>query len=70
MVVLYVGRKGKISVPYPIGAKRRGDTNKMLWADPELELSEADANKLVKLDPHNFRLSTNPPKKRGRPKKE
>ena len=84
MKVKYLGHKPKMPVRLPIGCKGRSAVKQLLWADPYVELADADAQKLVKIDPRNFGIASvdssagveihedMPPVKkpgRGRPKK-
>lgn len=58
MIVRYKGYKAKVPVPLPIGVKSRMAVRETRWADPFVTLDEADALKLVKLDPHNFEIAS------------
>lgn len=54
--VKYTGSKKSFPVMLPAGVKSRGSIKetKMVTAGEEFEVSEADAHKLVKIDPAHF----------------
>lgn len=81
LTVRYKGHKPKVPVNLPVGAKRLSQIKETRFAQPYIDLPEADALRLVELDPHNFELASSevmpkqglvilePKRKAGRPKK-
>lgn len=54
--VHYKGPKAKMPVYFPIGANTRSTIKETRFAEPDIELTEGEAKKLVELDPTNFEL--------------
>lgn len=77
MKLKYVGHKARLPVDFPIGVKTLGARKHTIFADPFIEMSEEDAQKLLALSPDKFIIvdeeqfdeMNRPVKKRGRPKK-
>lgn len=58
MLVRYKGQKNGCPVKVPVGLKSHGAMKaaKTIWLRPTAELPDAEALKLVKLDPYNFEI--------------
>lgn len=60
VTVHYKGHKSRVPVTMPVGVQNLTGITEVRWANPNIDLTPEDAQKLIDLDPAHFELLVDP----------